>query len=265
MFWIVCVLCLALPSFSSACSLGMWKADPADCGKFRMCVLGRETEFKCPDKTVTNQMMQACVPQGSYMDTCSKTQKTVTGTTSLTSKPDPTKTDKPTTQKTEKPTTPTIPTTSTQAQKVNPFMEMCKASPTAVLPHPQSCAKQVDCSLVMAGMVGVMECPFPTLWSTDTKRCDNPFTVKCGTRWEPKDACEYESNACKHSSHCVPCEIRFPSCKGRADGINAWSGRERTPYFVVCENERLVRQGQCTYDEESHIVFDPIERACVRL
>lgn len=70
MFWIVCVLCLALPSFSSACSLGMWKADPADCGKFRMCVLGRETEFKCPDKTVTNQMMQACVPQGSYMDTC---------------------------------------------------------------------------------------------------------------------------------------------------------------------------------------------------
>lgn len=76
---------------------------------------------------------------------------------------------------------------------------------------------------------------------------------------------EYESNACKHSSHCVPCEIRFPSCKGRADGINAWSGRERTPYFVVCENERLVRQGQCTYDEESHIVFDPIERACVRL
>lgn len=120
----------------------------------------------------------------------SKTQKTVTGKTSLTSKPDPTKTDKPTTQKTEKPTTPTIPTTSTQAQKVNPFMEMCKASPTAVLPHPQSCAKQVDCSLVMAGMVGVMECPFPTLWSTDTKRCDNPFTVKCGTRWEPKDACK---------------------------------------------------------------------------
>lgn len=114
----------------------------------------------------------------------SKTQKTVTGKTSLTSKPDPAKTDNPTTQKTEKPTTPT------QAPKVNPFMEMCKASPTAVLPHPQSCAKQVDCSLVMKGMVGVMECPFPTLWNTDTKRCDNPFTVKCGTRWEPKDACK---------------------------------------------------------------------------
>lgn len=76
---------------------------------------------------------------------------------------------------------------------------------------------------------------------------------------------EYDSNSCVHSSHCVPCEVRFPSCKGRPDGINAWSGRERTPYFVVCENERLVRQGKCTYEEDSHIVFDPIERACVRL
>lgn len=70
MFWRVSVLFLALPSLSIQCSMGTWKADPTDCGKFRMCVLGQEMEFKCPDKTVANQMMQACVPQGSFMDTC---------------------------------------------------------------------------------------------------------------------------------------------------------------------------------------------------
>ena len=92
-----------------------------------------------------------------------------------------------TTANTEKPST-AKPTTV--KPKVDPYLAMCSSTPSAVLPHPGSCAKSVECSMVMKGMVGVFECPFPTLWNPDTKRCDNPTTVKCGGRQEPKDACK---------------------------------------------------------------------------
>jgi hypothetical protein len=91
-----------------------------------------------------------------------------------------------------KPTTVKPPTTTPQTQTppVNPYTDMCRGTPTALLPHPKSCAKHVDCSKVMQGMLGDFECPFPTLWNPDIKRCDSPLAVKCGTRWEPKDACK---------------------------------------------------------------------------
>ncbi|XP_061186879.1 uncharacterized protein LOC133195006 [Saccostrea echinata] len=249
MILLICALFFlgAVSGLPSQCDLGMWRADPADCSKFWMCVVGKPAEFKCPSNTVVNHMMQACVPSGSYLDICSKKQ--------------PSMTEKKATTK-----TPLTPKPTTKKPLVNPYTEMCKYTPTALLPHPGSCAQHVDCSMVTKGVIGVFECPFPTLWNPETKQCDNALSVKCGTRWEPKDPCEYNSNICKQSAHCIPCEVRFPSCKGRPDGINAWSSRERTPYFVVCENERLVHQGQCTYDEEtSHIIFDPVERVCVRL
>ncbi|XP_048741495.1 uncharacterized protein LOC125655293 [Ostrea edulis] len=249
MFWKVCVLCMlgVAQDVVSMCHSGMWKTKQTDCSSFSMCVLGKSVEFKCPGNTVANQMMQACVPAGSYMDICSEKQSVV---------------DEKTPPMIEKPLDPKP---MVQKPQTNPYTDMCRGAPSALLPHPDSCAKHIDCSKVMQGMMGEFECPFPTLWNSETKRCDSPLNVKCGTRWEPKDACEYESNACKHSSHCIPCEVRFPSCKGRADGINSWSGREWTPHFVVCENERLVHQGQCTYEETSKIVFDPVEHVCIRL
>lgn len=77
-----------------------------------------------------------------------------------------------------------------QKPQTNPYTDMCRGAPSALLPHPDSCAKHIDCSKVMQGMMGEFECPFPTLWNSETKRCDSPLNVKCGTRWEPKDACK---------------------------------------------------------------------------
>ena len=38
----------------------------------------------------------------------------------------------------------------------------------------------------------------------------------------------------------IPCQVSYPSCVGLPDGPNAYSGRERSPYYIICRDERSV-------------------------
>lgn len=74
---------------------------------------------------------------------------------------------------------------------------------------------------------------------------------------------DYDAFQCT-SSHCVPCSLRFPSCSGLPDGKHSWAGREWSPYYVVCEEERVIFQGECE-GEKSAQVFHPEQRECVEI
>ncbi|XP_048739126.2 uncharacterized protein LOC125653602 [Ostrea edulis] len=132
------------------------------------------------------------------------------------------------------------------------------------LEYAENCARYYDCeNKILEGNPKLTECPFPLLFDVESQRCDHFSMVQCGTRYEPKDACDYEDNHCR-SAHCIPCHVRFPSCKGSPDGLNPWRGRERSPYFVVCQDERVVFQGRCpsAVDDKPRI-FHPVHNMCV--
>ena len=74
---------------------------------------------------------------------------------------------------------------------------------------------------------------------------------------------DYEANKCQSSVHCIPCNVRFPSCAGLPDGMNAWQGKEWSPHYVVCHQERISQQGMCKAEKESQI-FHPDKRTCVQ-
>lgn len=46
------------------------------------------------------------------------------------------------------------------------------------------------------------------------------------------------------------------SCRSHPDGANEYPGRERTPWYVVCEHGRTVAVEQChvgIFDQQSHM------------
>ena len=72
---------------------------------------------------------------------------------------------------------------------------------------------------------------------------------------------QYVANQCQGHAHCIPCEVRFPSCKGLPDGLNPWLGREMSPYYVLCNAERALYQGMCDNSQGTQL-FDPEKRLC---
>ncbi|XP_076448103.1 uncharacterized protein LOC143284878 [Babylonia areolata] len=136
----------------------------------------------------------------------------------------------------------------------------CSNSDSAVFAKADNCAQYYDCSSQEATVnpdPHVVECVFPFLFNANTKQCENYTHVKCGDRPEPKNACEYEANQCRRS-HCIPCHVRFPSCKGLPDGLNPWVGRDYSPFYVLCLEGRVLFQGRC----EGPQLFDPEKRMC---
>lgn len=73
---------------------------------------------------------------------------------------------------------------------------------------------------------------------------------------------DYEVNQCDGHADCIPCEVRFPSCRGLADGVNTWRGRRVSPFYVLCRQQRVVRSGMCK-QEGTTATFDPEKNACV--
>ncbi|XP_046372857.2 uncharacterized protein LOC124146560 [Haliotis rufescens] len=126
-----------------------------------------------------------------------------------------------------------------------------------------NCAQYYDCVSRDSTLTSdplVKECPYPMLYNDETNRCEPYALVTCGQRKEAKDPCEYESNQCQRS-HCIPCHVRYPSCNGLQDGMNSWVGREWSPFFVVCEQGRVVYKGQCD-ETNAQELFNPEKRAC---
>ena len=96
---------------------------------------------------------------------------------------------------TKKPTIMMTTLKTTATPTMSPTEKMCKDNPTAILPHPDHCARYVDCSRSSEENGGVMECPYPMLWDVNGKRCEHHELTKCGSRFEPIDPCKYK-NCC---------------------------------------------------------------------
>ncbi|XP_052083108.1 uncharacterized protein LOC127720521 [Mytilus californianus] len=74
---------------------------------------------------------------------------------------------------------------------------------------------------------------------------------------------DYLKNQCR-SSHCVPCHIRFATCRGLPDGLHQWRGRELTSYFIVCQSQRVTFHGRCqSTTPGQYMVFSPKLKTCV--
>lgn len=74
---------------------------------------------------------------------------------------------------------------------------------------------------------------------------------------------EYDVNKCIKSIQCIPCRERFPSCNGKPDGLNAWEGKEWTPTYTVCKNERVLYTDECKGIKDKPEIFDPHKKKCV--
>ena len=73
---------------------------------------------------------------------------------------------------------------------------------------------------------------------------------------------DYVQHQCR-SGNCVPCNIRFPTCSGMDNGLHEWRGRDKTPYFTQCINERMTLTSRCqSSDPGNSMVFNEATRVC---
>ncbi|KAK7490020.1 hypothetical protein BaRGS_00018720 [Batillaria attramentaria] len=174
------------------------------------------------------------------------------------------------------------PTLTTTAQTTTPaftgttlgfsIVEFCSRDFTALIPHPQECQAYYNCSMVYDTVPSffeqyLMECPYPKLFDSQRRVCDDFRNVDCGARREAVSACDYRTYRCPDVS-CTPCDVVLPSCAGREDGQNPASDGPYWPFtYVTCSQGRTVGQGQCDLDRNLDVpqVFSPILRRCVHL
>ncbi|KAH3816253.1 uncharacterized protein LOC127831741 [Dreissena polymorpha] len=128
-------------------------------------------------------------------------------------------------------------------------------------PHESNCAEYYECT---GGPEPVQqECPYPRLYSPESRECQLYMFVKCGHRKELKDPCDYKSNQCDGIG-CVPCRTRFGTCVDQPDGPNPWQDKLWTPFFVLCKDSRVVLHGDCRQGGELQI-FNPLTRKCTKM
>ncbi|XP_052778854.1 uncharacterized protein LOC128216333 [Mya arenaria] len=213
----------------------------ADCTGYYLCVFGNPVEMPpCPPGSVFSSSSNVCVSKGSIYDDCKKT-------------------------------------TDGSGIENNHICFSVPLSPEercnmfgGVFPHPTECQAFYNCSVRYTWIPRffeqhLVECPYPQLFNTETKKCDHFEIVKCGTRTEFKDGCQYKTNMCK-TSHCMPCNVRLPSCEGKRDGINVHPVRLWTPFYAVCYKERTVKQDRCQADVDGRAqLFHPEKNECVSL
>lgn len=65
-----------------------------------------------------------------------------------------------------------------------------------MFPHPDNCAWYFNCSVRPDAVMDtyysghVMECPYPQLFSLESRQCEDFEDVQCRGRYEPKSPCE---------------------------------------------------------------------------
>nr|KAG5711279.1 hypothetical protein BaRGS_005976 [Batillaria attramentaria] len=200
-----------------------FRADENDCSVFHMCVMGQLVTLNCSPGSVFDEGSHSCVPANSYYDTCSQRMAVKT---------------------------------------------RCAPGSRELVPHPTLCAQYYDCGATHAqNRIGwesqLRECPYPMVFHAESKRCVQSEAGICGERREPLDQCDYKVNECQGHSSCVPCEVRFPSCRGLADGKNAWGGRPGSPWYVVCHQQRVRSYEMCKQDG-AVFIFDDQSGECVK-
>ncbi|KAL4235091.1 chitin binding [Mactra antiquata] len=230
----VALVTLLPTAFAELCEIKFeeslrWRRHPDDCSSAYICLLGRVATYVCPEDFVIGSDDVTCVLRGSESDDCSSLENIALLDVPIKEL----KTD-----------------------------ETCKKGERS--PDENNCAKFSECITLPDGNTTLVpqECPYPQLFDVQTGKCEDYKDVECLVGQEiPKSPCDYVAEQCT-SSHCVPCNIRFPSCVGLPDGMNPWAGREWSPYYVVCEEERVIVQDQCESEKEPQ-VFHPKDRNCV--
>lgn len=142
--------------------------------------------------------------------------------------------------------------------KVN---DICQDDPFLVFPHPDECQLYYNCSLTYADVPPhleqhMVECPYPSLFSTKSLRCENFTDVCCGIRTELKDKCDYRLYLESTST----CEWQNPSCSGKADGYH--KGFQGINAYINCFQERLLNTGMCEDDSLWNIYKIPYHGQC---
>ncbi|XP_071165551.1 uncharacterized protein [Mytilus edulis] len=121
----------------------------------------------------------------------------------------------------------------------------CENNPTAIMLHPESCARYVDCRNRNT-LIGNYqeECAYPQLFDSFNNSCKPYREVKCGNRPEPKAPCDYQKQKiCVPVGNCRPCELDNPNCVGKRDGPQAVPNKPE--YFMQCKDERTISVTQC--------------------
>ncbi|XP_059153146.1 uncharacterized protein LOC131938928 [Physella acuta] len=151
-------------------------------------------------------------------------------------------------------------------------LEVC-ANGAQLVGHPQACQRYYNCSdTTPRGWRSYLgpyevECAYPKLFDIRELACKDYKVAECGpNRIAAKDPCDYVVNRCL-SAHCQPCSSRMPSCVGLPDGLNVNPDRLWTPYFIRCEDERLVGTGSCPKHSPTAGTgfFSPLTKSCVSI
>ncbi|BFZ00430.1 hypothetical protein BsWGS_03469 [Bradybaena similaris] len=122
--------------------------------------------------------------------------------------------------------------------------EICRHNPTATVPDAAQCSHYFDCSLGEGGreyMDYLLECPYPTLYSTQTGSCKDYRFISCEERTEPRSPCEYQQYLQKYNCSdpsCAACHRQHPSCVGLPNGPQRLSHRD--DILIVCQDQRTI-------------------------
>lgn len=70
----------------------------------------------------------------------------------------------------------------------------CAGNPFGILPDPQHCARYYNCSqrFQISGLDSFQsECPYPQLYDTNLRACNDFQEVQCGSRFKSMAPCKY--------------------------------------------------------------------------
>ncbi|CAG2197441.1 unnamed protein product [Mytilus edulis] len=106
--------------------------------------------------------------------------------------------------------------------------QTCKSDANRLIPHPNTCQLYYNCSQAVSPIptwyrlythipqvlrpAYLHECPYPELFSTTTMSCQNYTDVKCGSRYETKNKCDYLAVNYYCMGACKVCTYSFPDC-----------------------------------------------------
>jgi hypothetical protein len=115
---------------------------------------------------------------------------------------------------------------------------------------PKSCCRYFEC--VNERLV-VQLCQYPMLFDTQTKQCLDYSKVKCGTRKECTNPCQYFTNEDPSL-----CEM-VPSCSGKPQGVYLDQNRANCQHFYSCRDDRVFNHTKCP----NNMRFNQFEGRCM--
>lgn len=75
---------------------------------------------------------------------------------------------------------------------------------------------------------------------------------------------QYFRLTCK-LGRCKPCELEYPSCEHKANGLWPWPPYPHDPDYMQCKNGRRIKRGKCPTDPLWEVASFPYKGQCVHL